>query len=223
MDWIGHIDTNMSAAISAVATAISAASTLVVAVFTAFLFYENRRLRKAGNSPEMVAYLATHPDGHGGVNFILANVGTGPAYDVQFELIGDENDRVAHEVLLANDNTRSSIGVVPQNERITALFGISYVLYGSKDGQKPLAPLDVRISFNDGRGFRRVSHSRIDVKQFAGLAGVIAKPPIVKIADRLGNIEKSLGLIARQSANFAAFVNISKFEDEYVRKAKGAD
>lgn len=204
---------------------LSAIAAFVVAALTAFLLLENRRLRKAGNAPELVAYLAPHPDGHGGVNFILANVGTGPAFDVKFKLIGDEADLVGHDVMLRNDAERSAIGVIPQNERIVVLFGISFVLYGgeSADVKQPLLPFDVEISFKDIAGKGRTSKSRIDIKQFAGLRGVLAKPPIVSAADTLKQIERHLGTIAHQSARFNAFVDITDFGSEFLQKAKGAD
>src|SRR5687768_14516365 len=106
MEWIGSLSSNASASVSAIAAAISAVSAVAVTLLTILLLFENRRLRRAGNSPEIVAYLAPHPDGHGGVNFILANVGTGPAFDVGFEIIADETDFVGHNVFLKNDPER---------------------------------------------------------------------------------------------------------------------
>ena len=84
--WFSYIDW------SATGTMIGGLSTLVVAVLTIFLVRENRLLRKAGNSPRIVAHFEVHPDGNGGLNLALSNVGTGPALDVSFSFEYDDED-----------------------------------------------------------------------------------------------------------------------------------
>ena len=87
---------------------ITASATVAIAGLTFFLWYENRTLRKAGSSPELVAYLSPHPDGHGGIEFVLANVGRGPAFDVTFDLICDEEDFKAHARSLEIDGAAAA-------------------------------------------------------------------------------------------------------------------
>lgn len=203
---------------------ITAFATAVIACLTLFLLFENRTLRKAGSSPELVAYLSPHPDGHGGIEFVLANVGRGPAFDVTFDLICDDEDFKAHDVMVVNDPERMPITVIPQDVQQRALFGISYVLYGNANGKDigPLKPFKVRISYSDIFGRKQPPRERtIDIRQFAGLPGVLAKSNAYKMAQSLESIEKHLGTISKQAAKFSAFVDVTELKDSYVQKRKG--
>jgi hypothetical protein len=169
---------------------ITAIATVFIAWLTLELMKENRRLRKAGTEPEVIAYLLPHPDGHGGINFILANIGQGPARNVRFELEYDKDDFSSHGVLLANDPRRKRMSILPQGEKIAVLFGISSQLAGvdKKHPQPPLKPFIVKITYDDLSGKSRISEQTIDISQYAGLAGLFAEPPSIKIAKALEKI-----------------------------------
>ncbi|MBZ9920949.1 MULTISPECIES: hypothetical protein [unclassified Mesorhizobium] len=224
-EFLNLFSANTGTAISALATVISAAATVFIALLTAFLWFENRRLRKAGNAPELVAYLSPHSDGSGAINFVLANVGKGPAFDVTFELLYDELDFKNHDVMLVNDKDRMPMSVIPQDERIYSLFGISFQLYGQMDGTDigPLKPFQVCLDYFDVLGKKSSRKRAIDIKQFAGIRGVLAKSAERKIADSMEKIEHHLSTVARQSVKFSAFVDITEFDDRYVKKAKGGE
>lgn len=224
-ELIGLWDASASASISAIATAVSAIATAVIALLTAFLWFENRNLRKAGTAPEIVAYLSPHTDGNGAINFVLANVGRGPAFDVTFEFECDETDFKNHAVMLENDKDRVPMSVIPQDEKIYSLFGISFQLYGKIDDTviNPLKPFRVRLRYHDALGKRHFNDRVIDIKQFAGLRGVLSKSTGRNIADSLEKIEHHLSTVARQSKNFSAFVDITQLKDQYVRKVEGND
>ena len=205
------------------ASLITAIATAVLALLTAILWFENRSLRKAGSSPEVVAYLLPHPDGHGGIHFVLANVGKGPAVDVTFELEYDEDDFKAHRVMLLNDPQRRPVSVLPQDEKIRALIGVSFELYGKIDQNNigPLMPFKVRTTFRDVFGRKKRRERELDIKQFAGLLGILEKSNERKISESLEKIEKQMASIAKQSSRFTAFVDITEIGDNYVQKAKG--
>ncbi|MDP2372203.1 hypothetical protein [Reyranella sp.] len=204
---------------------ITAASTVVLAALTAFLWFENRGLRKAGSAPQVVAYLLAHPDGNGAVQFILANIGKGPAFAVKFSLICDEADFDAHDVLLRNDAERMPMAVLPQDEILSSLFGIGFKLFGLVGDKRiaPLKPFSVSIEYHDVLGRKSKSQRVIDIKQFAGLAGITAKSNERQVAQSLEKIERHLATIARQSSRFNAFVDVTQLSDEWAKKAKGAE
>lgn len=204
-------------------SAVTAASTLVLAIITVLLWIENRSLRKAGTTPQVVAYLEPHIDGTGAIEFVLSNVGKGPAFDVTFDLDCDEADFEAHKVYLTNDRERTPMSVLPQDSKVRSLFGVSFVLYG-KVGEKsiePLKPFKVCIEYKDIFGRRRKTERRIDIRQFAGLHGILAKSNEAKAAKSLENIERHIGTIARQTGNFSAFVDVSEVCDQYVKVTPG--
>jgi hypothetical protein len=170
-----------------------------------------------------VAYLTPHPDGHGGIQFILANVGRGPAFDLTFDLRYDETDFKSHDVLLANDKERTSITVLPQDEKVASLFGIGFELYGKIHGKDigPLKPFDVLIKYSDSLGRKLKRDIRIDIRQFAGLPGIFDKSHGRDIAQSLKAIDGHLATIARESRRFIGFVDQTEISDTFVRKAKG--
>lgn len=202
---------------------ITAGATLAIAALTLFLLLENRTLRKAGSTPELVAYLSPHPDGHGGIEFVLANVGSGPAFDVTFSLEYDDADFEAHDVMVLNDRDRMPISVIPQDAQQRALFGISFVLYGNTNGKSigPLKPFKVLINYSDIFGRKQVRERTIDIRQFAGLHGLLAKSNAYKAAQSLESIDKHLASLSKQAARFSAFVDVTQIKDEYVQIRKG--
>lgn len=213
LDWIAQ----NANAVTAIATAVIAAFTMMTAVLTWALMTENRRLRKAGTEPKVTAYLTPHPDGNGAINFVLANIGQGSARNVKFSFECDEADFVRHDVWLANDSNRACASVLPQGEKITALFGRSYDLAGScKDGNGIiLKPFIVNINYYDLSGKKRSTIQTLDVSQFLGLKGLFAKPPAREIADALNKIEKHLVTNGRKPATSNDSPDVTQIDSEY--------
>lgn len=202
---------------------MSGISTLAIAILTAFLWFENRALRKAGSSPEVVAYILPHPEGSGAVEFILANVGRGPAFDVVFQFNCDEDDFLAHKVLLENDKDRMPLSVIPQGEKVKSLFGTGFELYGKMSHQDigPLKRFEVHITYKDALGRTHRGKRIIDIKQFSGLHGILAKSPSAKAAETLDKMEKHLQVISRQVGHYVPLVDVTEIADQRRRKKKG--
>nr|MBF4344337.1 hypothetical protein [Vibrio anguillarum] len=109
-----------------ISTILSGLSTVAIAVLTVFLWRENRLLRKAGSEPKLVAYFEPHPDGTGGLNISVANVGTGPARDVYIQFKGEESDFTNYDLILDCTEKRGPLTLIPQGEKISVLFAIGY-------------------------------------------------------------------------------------------------
>ena len=82
-------------------------------------------MREAGTEPEVVAYLNLDPHRANCVNFVLANVGQGPARDVGFTFQAAEGDFENHSVRMRNSSDRTLTTMLPQGERIEPTFPIS--------------------------------------------------------------------------------------------------
>lgn len=190
---------------------ITALATVAIAVLTGFLAFENRRLRKAGTEPEVVAYLLPHPDGNGAINFVLENIGQGLARNVKFTLNYDEDDFERHNVMLVNDTERSYIGVLPQGGRVQTLFGVGYELAG-KGSEGALKQFAVRATYDDLNGQTKHSDQWLDVAQFLGMKGLFAKPASRDAADSLRKIEGHLGKIAKTSRESMELLDTTPFE-----------
>jgi hypothetical protein len=210
------------AEVNAFATLATAGATVALAYLTYRLAWESRSLRKAGSEPRIVSYLEPHPEGHGGVNFVLANIGQGPAFDVRFAFVYDDEDFKAHDVLLKNDEVRTNLTVIPQGQKVAALFGVGYVLFGSDaKGGTILKPFEVQVSYRDIEGRSRASSAKIDVRQFAGLPGLANKPPVIAIAKSLEKIEQHLGQLPGIVSAQQQLVDSTRLSDSYIRRTKG--
>lgn len=207
------------------ATIVIAIATAFIAALTHILAWENRKLRKAGTEPEVAAYLTPGPDGDGAVNFVLANIGQGPALNVKFSLECDEDDFNNHNVLIENSSERSPMTIIPQGEKIPIFFGISYILYGKKNPKSDqiLKPFKVNINYEDLRGKRRKSIHKIDITQYSGLPRLIPKTINRELANSLRKIEKHLAVISGQVGPVPNFINSSTIDNPVIQKTLGED
>lgn len=56
------------------------------------------------------------------LNFVIANIGQGPAHKVSYVLEGDEEDLILHKVRLQNNKRRTAINILPQGEKVVSFF-----------------------------------------------------------------------------------------------------
>src|SRR5690606_13693257 len=126
------------------ATVLSGFSTFAIAALTFFLWRENRLLRKAGSEPRLIAYYEPHPDGTGGLNIAITNVGKGPAKDVYFQFEGDSENFAKYDLVLDCSHRRGPIATIPQDGKISIFFAVGYQLFSPKSNEKSNAnePID---------------------------------------------------------------------------------
>jgi hypothetical protein len=179
------------------ASLITALATLAIAGLTFSLASENRKLRKAGSEPKVIAYLAPHPDGNGAVNFVLANIGLGPAFDVRFHLDYQPDNFANHHVMLTNNDNRMAITALPSGEKLAIMLGVGHKLFGSAADGKRLEPFTVTTEYRDLRNRKLKNETVVDISQFDGLVGLINKPALREIQGTLKKMERHLGRQAR--------------------------
>jgi len=190
---------------SATGTMIGGLSTLVVAVLTFTLVRENKLLRKAGNSPRVVAHFEFHPDGNGGLNLALSNVGTGPALDVSFSFEKDDADFNNYNIVVDYAQERPAMTMIGQGEKVSFLFAVGYQLFKPKDPNvsERLKPFDVKVNWRASDCSKPFSKKyQLDVSAYSGLPGMMNKPPLLKIADELASIKTQLASGSGSSARF---------------------
>lgn len=200
---------------------ITAIATIAIAWLTKTLARENRILRQAGTEPEVIAYLIPHPNGHGGINFVIENVGMGLAKDISFTFEHDEEDFKNHKVLLTNDENRLSFSFLPAKEKIVCLFGVSFELAGSQCNGKWLKPFSVKIEFFDINNKKHNKTCQINFAQYKGLNGILDVPPIVTLSKSLEKIEKHLGAISQKTQAALNLIDKTNVENFTRQKAKG--
>ena len=166
--------------IVAMATVVIAVMAFLTWQVTRTLARENTLLRKAETEPKVVAYLAVHPQHLSYINFVLANVGRGPAQNVKFQFISDmgETDIRTFGVEFWNSNNRTAIGFLPQGEKISIPMGAALL-------SEPRCPaFEVSIEYQDLEGRRYDETCRLDASQFEGFSQ-LGTPPEQKMGDAL--------------------------------------
>ena len=180
-----------SQVVAVISTATIAVSAAITAILTWRLIRYNRRLSKVGTEPEVIAYLAADPF-QPFTNFVLANVGRGPARNVEFELAleVDQYDRM----VLRNEPNRKPQGFLLQGEKTEMLFG-DHRLFGIGEARErnALPPFEVVVKWQNLRGRTFEDTYTLDVRQFLGVPPTSSLfSPLSKFASSLAKIEKSL-------------------------------
>lgn len=180
-----------------IATVLSGFSTLAIAFLTILLWNENRLLRKAGSNPKVVAHFEIHPEGTGAINLALSNIGTGPALDISFDIEVNKEDFGKHLILLDTARQRAPMTLIAQGEKVSFLFGISFNLFKTTAGEEsPLKPFNITVRWRSVGSKKLVCEKyTLDISQYAGLPGMLSKPPMLKLVDELQGIKKQLAEI----------------------------
>ena len=175
-------------AVSAVAASVSAIAAVMImfATFTTVglnlrLVRENKVLRKAETSPRVVAFLALNTRAFGAVDFVLRNIGKGPATNVSYKIAGGGNDLNTKGVKLLPAALKYAF--LPHGEELSSSMGFGWDLLE----EPALAPFEVEVTHEDLSGGRYSERFRLDVSQFEGM-GRLGQPTDEQIAESLRKI-----------------------------------
>lgn len=161
VDWLN----DHNGLVTAIATVLLALTTIYYAYVTRGLLKENVLLRRASDQPQMVAFVTPHNEIGSIVDMIVQNVGTGPAYDVSIELIGNPADIAAHGARLPLTRTESPFRVFPQGHLMRLFFGVGHELLRLPK----MEDFSLCFSYQNGRGKIITSQSKISVHSLDGL------------------------------------------------------
>lgn len=210
--------------ISELVTIISGLSTLAIAVLTIFLWRENRMLREAGNKPHLVANFEVHPDGTGGINIAISNTGKGPARDIYFEF-SDHDELDKYDILFDHRIKRGPVTLLPQGDKLSFLFAISFRLFQPKNltEKKAIEPFYVSLEWKslDGRKSYQEKYL-LDIKPYEDLPGLLNKPPLLKIANAIEKLEKQVRELKPEIRNLSRTIDVTTMKDTY-RQTKDVD
>lgn len=181
---LGWLSTN-STIVIAIASAVSAATAVIVMLATIVnvainrrLAAENRALRKAGSDPQVVAYATINPRVFAAIDFVLANIGKGPARNVSYKIISGEADLVKKGVRLLPEGI--TYAFLPQDDQLSSSMGMGWDLLE----EPKVAPFEVEVSYQNLAGDQRTGTFKIDVVQFEGLRR-LGQPADEQIAEHL--------------------------------------
>jgi len=185
---IAHKDqlTLLATVASGVGAVVSAVAAFIVMALTKTLATDNRLLRKAGTEPEVVAYLLPDERHINILNLVVANVGRGPARNIELEFIGDRELLQKQGARLLQKPKLPILPWLPQDERFVQIFGNAFDLL---DGVPP-PEFKIQARFEDTTGKQRTTVSRINIAEFDGLSRI--QGPEHEIAGALKLIAKTV-------------------------------
>jgi hypothetical protein len=179
--------------ITLLAASVSAVMAIVVACLTITLATDNRRLRKAGTEPEVVAYLLPDQRHLNMLNLVVANVGRGPARNVVLEFVGDLDTLQKKGARLLARSKLPILPVLPQDERFVQLFGNCLDIF---DGDQAPPDFTIKVNFETSSGAPKSTTSRVSISDFLGVSR--GQSPEHEIAEALKQIAKSIDSMERR-------------------------
>lgn len=155
------------------------------------LTQDNRALRQVATEPKVVAYLAPDPRSGFLVDLTFANVGQGPACDVEYWIDADPRDFARLEVMhVSVGASRKIASLLPQGEQIRRFMGVGNHLY-SEDEEARLQPFTVKVWYSNLRGVLvGPEEFTLDIVEMEGMAQVT--PSEERLAKSLEKIEVHL-------------------------------
>ncbi len=154
----------------ALAAIVTAGSAVASVVLTRRLAEDNRALRKAGTEPDVVVYLQIGPR-RGLLNFILANVGQGPARHVEVCFLAETADFARHDVVPQPNQYQKVATVLPQGDRHEMFFGNAIAAFK----EPRLQPFKASVRFMDIRDREVESTFDLDLSPFESSTYVTIK------------------------------------------------
>ena len=190
-----------------IVTAFSTLSIALFAIVTAFLTWrlasENRLLRKAGTEPRVVAYLKPDLGSYVPlVDLVLANVGNGPAQNVDYRIDGEEKKFRDYDTKFLPHDARYRFSFLPQGESIRMVLG-GYELFGcdangNKSAIPPFPAFEITVRYENMIGKVYDDTFSLDVSDFSSMGAPAVAPEHV-IAEMLKKIEGHLAKLLQRS------------------------
>jgi hypothetical protein len=174
-------------AVTAFSTIVLTATTIVYAWLTGILVLENRRLRRAGTEPEVIAYLFPDARHVNILHMVVANVGRGPAKNLSIEYEADADDFASHGIEGLPGVRRPLVSFLPQDERLFHFFGDAMDMFNPK----PPKDFMVKVHYEDMKGRSRSARYPASVADLDGFRR-IGDPPEYMAAEALKGIKDEL-------------------------------
>jgi hypothetical protein len=205
--------------VSAVASAVSACTAFVVMLATIAtvglnrrLASENQKLKKAEGDPLVVAYATINPRVYAAIDFVIANVGKGPALNISYKVVEGAEDLKAKGVHMLP--TGIDYAFLPSGEQLSTWMGMGWDLLADPR----ISRFEVELSYENLAGEKRTGRYKIDIGQFDGM-GRLGAPSDEQIAEHLKTIAKVMESWTRGRLQVETMsVTERKEHDERVRE-----
>jgi hypothetical protein len=167
-----------------------ALSTFVNAILTWRLTAETMRMRKAHTEPNVSIYLQQSRAGLHFLDLVVRNIGSGPAYDVTFEVL-EEFDVPKEEKLSQIGFIQAGINYMPPDYRLRTYF-LSFLGHYEQIIDKNIK---VQISYKNVKKEKISEIILLNMSQYKGIRG-LGEDPLDKMAKAIESIKTNINHIA---------------------------
>jgi hypothetical protein len=202
----------LASAVSAFAAVVIMCATIATVALNRRLAKENRTLRKAEGDPQVVAYATINPRVYAAIDFVIANIGKGPAREISYRIIAGGEDLKAKDVRMLPAEVNYAF--LPADEQLSTWMGMGWDLLA----EPRISPFEIELTYENLAGEKRTGRFKIDVGQFDGM-GRLGAPTDEQIADHLKMIATTMeGWATRRLQVEIMSVTERKEHDEQMRR-----
>lgn len=179
-----------SGALSLVFSGVVAFATVVYAVLTRKLVDETKKLREAQTEPLVFVTIQPREEWISFIDMVVQNIGSGPAYDVKFNVEQDftyrENERLSSLGLF-----RDGIGYMAPGQRIQ--FFLTSMIENFDEKVKSHPEITVMYTNSGSRQDRRKY-----ILDFGWMVGMrqLGTPPLTEIAKAIKDIQRDINFFS---------------------------
>ncbi|MDB5602338.1 MAG: hypothetical protein JWN71_4382 [Xanthobacteraceae bacterium] len=153
----------VASAVSAFAAAVVMCATIATVTLNRRLAKENRTLRKTEGDPQVVAYATINPRVWAAIDFVIANIGKGPARNVTYTVLSGAESLTKKEARLFPSGVKFAF--LPSGEQLSSTMGMGWDLLS----EPALPPFEVELTYENLAGEQRCAKFSVDVNQFNGM------------------------------------------------------
>lgn len=181
LTWV----TQNAALMNLIFSAVVMAATVVYALLTASLVRETKRMRRAQTDPDVAVYLEHDENNIGVLHFVVRNIGSGPAYDLKFQLKEMQMNDWAAESIQRLSLWDKGLPYLAPGSSIRTVAGAVF-----QEGAKDFT-ISVSVSYESADRGKRSSMYVLDFANYTGITQ-LGEPPMKKLVKEIEAIRRTI-------------------------------
>jgi hypothetical protein len=187
---LDFLNTN-SGALSVIFSAVVTLATVVYAILTWRLVEETSRMRKVQTEPRVSISTVSRKESASWVDIKFENIGLGPAYNVNFEIVEDTND-AAEEWLSHRGFFRDGINYLAPGDKIQFFL----TTLSEDHSQKMETSFTLKAEFEGATGVRYEHRYLIDLSEYRNRTQ-LGEPSLYRLSKSVEKMQKDVRKMAR--------------------------
>lgn len=163
MDLLNYIQVT----VMTTATVIIAIASIGSVLLTKELIKENRLLREQYSKPEIITYLKINSRNWMSIEFVLENIGSGTAKNVECSLAFDIEDFQSHDIEVEKFDSPIKVEILPPGTKLEWYFGEKFTLLNQ---ESPLASFNTSVKYENNQNQVFGNNQIIDINILFGIS-----------------------------------------------------